>query len=214
MRKLDRSRVAAPECLSLYKHGTHRWEHVEGPEKQQIRARLEAMQGHLCAYCEGPLDDLGQHIDHFRCRAEFPKLTFAWANLYWSCYQDSSCGRHKDQDAGEYDSNEILDPCCDDPDRFFHFRSDGAIHVRSGLSAKDQRRAEETLRVFNLDPKHGRLRSMRRRALESYTALEPGIMEALAELDPDDRRTFVIAELKRTAGEPFSVVIRHFFEGL
>ncbi|KYF87244.1 hypothetical protein BE17_46145 [Sorangium cellulosum] len=212
MRKLDRGSVASPPCLAGYRHGRHTWDNVDAADKAAVRAALDEMQGRRCAYCEGDLDALGQHIEHFRRKHVFPHLTFAWVNLYWSCDQRDSCGRHKDHDAGPYNPDDLLDPCVDDPDRFFRFRSDGTIDVRPDLSASDARRARETLRVFNLDPGHGRLRSMRRRALEAYCARETGILEALEGFTPEDRRTIISEELASTSGEPFSTIVRHFFE--
>lgn len=166
MRKLDRGAVPAPPCLASFKHGQHNWDDVKGPHKDQIRQHLEQMQGRFCAYCEGSLDSLGQHVDHFQQKDKVPQLTFAWTNLLWSCYQDDSCGRIKDRQA--YQPQDLIDPCLDDPDRYFLFRSDGSIDLRQGLSPADQKRARETLRILNLDPRSGRLRQMRQRAVEGF----------------------------------------------
>lgn len=212
MRKLDRSLAKEPTCLSEYQHGTQKWDDVAAPHKTEIRTSLESMQGRRCAYCEGSVDVLGQHIDHFRCRHRFPKRTFDWQNLYWSCDKQDSCGRYKDNSAEAYAPDSIIDPCADDPDKFFRFRSDGTIQIRAGLSAADQRRASETIRVFNLDPAYGRLRQMRQRALEAYCARQPNILDALLDFDPDLRADFIAAELSCTAADPFASVIRHFFE--
>ncbi len=215
MRKLDRDTAPAPICLSCYQHGKQNWGDLDPAHKQELRQCLEKMQGSRCAYCEGPLDDLGRHIEHFRQKHVFPTLTFDWRNLYWSCDQANSCGRHKDHDAGAYDPNDLIDPAQEDPDHFFRFRSDGTIHIRTAdLSDKDRRRASETLRIFNLNPEHGRLRQMRRRALEAYQAQEPDILHALEEFTPEERNAFISAELARTASDPFSAVIRHFFEAV
>ena len=212
MRKLDRAAVAAPPCLGRYKHGQDNWNAVDHSERQQIRDALERMQGRRCAYCEGPLDELGQHIEHFRSRDRHSTLTFAWTNLYWSCDRHDSCGRYKDHDARPYVPDDLIDPCFDDPDRFFRFHSDGTIAVRHDLPAADRRRAVETLRVFNLDPGHGRLRSMRQRVAEAYQAVEMGILDALIDCSEAERREFIEDEIARTADQPFSTVIRHFFE--
>ncbi len=215
MRKLDRDTAPAPICLSCYQHGKQNWGDLDPAHKQEIQQCLEKMQGSRCAYCEGPLDDLGRHIEHFRQKHVFPTLTFDWRNLYWSCDQTNSCGRYKDHDAGAYDPNDLIDPAQEDPDRFFRFRSDGTIHIRTAdLSDKDRRRASETLRIFNLNPEHGRLRQMRRRALEAYQAQEPDILYALQECTPAERDAFISDELARTASDPFSAVIRHFFEAV
>jgi uncharacterized protein (TIGR02646 family) len=165
------------------------------------------MQGRRCAYCEGSLDALGCHIEHFRRKdgAHSPHLTFVWANLYWSCNQADSCGRYKDHGAGAYNPNDLVDPCLDDPDQFFRFRSDGTINVRHGLSVVEMRRAEETLRVFNLNPKWGRLRNMRKAAVSAYVTFADGsVVFSLGEL-----QEFFREELELAEALPFSTAIRH-----
>jgi uncharacterized protein (TIGR02646 family) len=212
MRKLDRTAVPAPPCLAKLKHGRDKW----GKEvnRAEIRAHLERMQGRRCAYCEGSLDDFGEHIEHLRTRSRFPKLMFDWSNLYLSCYREDSCGRYKDHAAGLHNPDDLVDPCNDDPDRFFRFYSNGVIKVRQGLSPADAHRAHETLRVFNLDPEHGRLRALRHRAAETYLAQGRSFLDDLREFSEDDRRDFIAEELRKTADQPFSTVIRHLFEGL
>jgi hypothetical protein len=66
MRKLDRASFATPPCLTNYQPGTHTWKDVTHADKAEIRQHLEQMQGRRCAYCEGSVDSLGQHIEHFR----------------------------------------------------------------------------------------------------------------------------------------------------
>ncbi len=212
MRKLERASTEAPPCLSQYRHGRDNWDDVAMEHKAQIRTHLERIQGSRCAYCEGSLDELGEHIEHFRCKARSPKLTFDWSNLYSSCSRNDSCGYYKDNGAGAYDANALVDPCKDDPDYFFKFYSDGTIRIRDGLSIAKQQRARETLRVFNLENR--RLMAMRQRAFETYQSTEPGIIEALIELEEDERRQFIGEEIARASAQPFSAVIRHFFEGL
>ena len=207
MRRLDRSACTAPACLANYQPGQHSWDHVGPDSKAEIRARLEIMQGRRCAYCEGSLDELGQHIEHFRRKGagQFPELTFDWNNLFWSCYQDDSCGRYKDLHAEAFDINDLINPCVDDPDRFFRFRSDGTISVKYGLSALDQGRAEETLRVFNLHPQWGRLRNMRKCAVAPYIALASDATGFTVQ----ELRDFFSDELAAASSSPFYTAIRH-----
>lgn len=207
MRKLDRIACPAPPCLSDYHHGTHSWKDIGPDHKAEIRAHLETMQGRRCAYCEGDTDSLGQHIEHFRRKSRHPALTFDWNNLFWSCDQQDSCGHFKDHGAGPYNVADLVNPCCDDPDTFFVFQADGTISIRHGLSEADQRRALETLRVFSLDAKWGRLRAMRKAAVSGYvedanTAFNEG-------WPPDDIRTFFQTELDIAQHLPFYTAIRH-----
>ena len=202
MRKLDRASVPAPACLASYKHGKHNWDSLTSDDKGQIRKQLEQLQGKRCAYCEGNLDSLGQHIEHFRKKSSFPKLTFSWSNLYWSCDQKDSCGYFKDNGAGKYKVEELLKPCVDDPDEFFRFRANGCIDIRDDLSAEDKRRAAETLRVFALGAQSGRLRKKRQQLLRQYAKLAD-------KLPAQQRQEYLRYELSRTATLPFSTAIRH-----
>lgn len=207
MRYLDRMAVPAPACLGSYTHHTNSWDNVTGLHREQIRARLQQMQGRRCAYCEGGIDALGQHIEHFRRKSQFQVLTFEWGNLYWSCDQTDSCGHYKDHGAGHYNVADLIDPCAEDPDAFFRFRADGTITIRAGLTAHDQHRAAETLRVFGLDEKWGRLRNMRKGAVAGYIrdadeAIKVGF-------GPADLQEYFKEALVAAAAEPFPTVVRH-----
>jgi uncharacterized protein (TIGR02646 family) len=163
------------------------------------------MQGRRCAYCEGDVDVLGQHIEHFRRKGAWPHLTFAWENLYWSCDESGSCGHYKDHGAGQYEVADLIEPCLDDPDRFFRFRSDGTITIRPGLAPAERRRAEETLRVFNLNPQWGRLRNMRKAAVSTYLSMvDPDVG-----FSQDEWREFFDGELREAATRPFYTAVRH-----
>jgi uncharacterized protein (TIGR02646 family) len=210
MRRLDRTPIAAPASLAGYHHGANTWNDVAGEHKREIRQCLEQMQGRRCAYCEGSLEVLGQHIEHFRRKFYHPQLTFSWGNLYWSCDQSDSCGHYKDHGAGTYVPDDLLDPCVDDPDRYFRFRSDGTVQVRSGLTSREEHRARETLRVFNLHADFGRLRNMRKGAAATYL----GLLNELVALTEAERRDYVQLEIQASAGEPFCTLIRHLFEDL
>ncbi|QHD69698.1 TIGR02646 family protein [Sphingobium yanoikuyae] len=207
MRKLDRSVCPAPPCLGGYHHGTHSWGDVAPDDKAEIRTHLETMQDRRCAYCEGDIDSRGQHIEHFRRKSRHPALTFDWDNLFWSCNQTDSCGHFKDQGAGSYIVEDLVNPCCDDPDAFFIFQADGTISIRDGISAPDRHRASETLRVFSLDADWGRLRAMRKIAVSGYvTDADTAFNEGWP---PDDIREFFAEELDYSRYLPFSTAIRH-----
>jgi uncharacterized protein (TIGR02646 family) len=209
MRKLDRTKCPAPPCLSGYQHGMHLWGNVTPKHKEEIRTHLEYMQGRRCAYCEGDIDALGQHIEHFRRQGDpaHHHLTFDWSNLFWSCYQEDSCGRFKDNRAGAFNVSDLIDPCRDDPDAFFIFQADGTISIRQGLSAVDQRRATETLRVFSLDAEWGRLRAMRKVAVSGYVDSANEAFDA--GLTPTDIRAYFAQELQAAHNLPFYTAIKH-----
>ncbi|ACS54511.1 conserved hypothetical protein [Rhizobium leguminosarum bv. trifolii WSM1325] len=207
MWRLDRIVYPAPPCLGGYHHSTHSWQDVISGHKAEIRMHLEAMQGRRCAYCEGDIDSLGQHIEHFRRKSLHSALTFDWDNLFWSCDQTDSCGHFKDNGAGQYDVADLINPCFDDPDVFFVFQADGTISIRHGLSAVDEHRARETLRILSLDAEWGRLRVMRKIAVSGYvddadTAFNEG-------WPPDDICSYFAEELECARNLPFYTAIRH-----
>ena len=207
MHKLDRSVCTAPACLGGYRPGINSWADVCSKDKAEIRASLEAMQGKRCAYCEGDLDELGQHIEHLQRKRDYQALAFDWNNLFWSCGQTDSCGHFKDHGAGPYTVADLINPCSDDPDTFFIFRSDGTISLRRDLCGADQWRARETLRVFSLDAEGGRLRGMRKRAVSGYVisaneAFEAGFL-------PEEIQEYFARELEYTKAQPFCTAIRH-----
>jgi uncharacterized protein (TIGR02646 family) len=209
MHKLDRSICLAPACLGGYCHGVHTWDTVSSAHKAEIRTQLETMQGRRCAYCEGSLDTLGRHIEHFRRKGDpaHRHLTFDWSNLFWSCDQRDSCGHFKDHGAGSYDVDNLINPCCDDPDDFFIFQADGTISIRDTISEADRRRASETLRVFSLDAKWGRLRAMRKAAVSGYVGdADAAFNEGWL---PDDIRAYFAEELEYACNLPFCTAIRH-----
>lgn len=207
MRRLDRSTATTPTCLAGFAHERNSWSDINGAHKAEIRASLEQMQGRRCAYCEGDIDTLGQHIEHFRRRSQCPALTFEWDNLYWSCDQQDSCGHFKDHGAGLYNVVDIVDPCCDNPDAFFRFRADGTISIRTGLTEDQRRRASETLRVLGLNPRWGRLRNMRKRVIAGYlTDVDEAITLGFG---PDDLKEYFEEALTIAATLPFSTAVRH-----
>lgn len=208
MHKLARGN--APACLARYQHGRDTWADVVEADKDEIRKELKSMQGELCAYCECSLIAHGQHIEHFRQRSIYQQGTFDWWNLFGSCNRKNSCGKHKDSIPRTYDHRDLIKPDVEEPDHFFHFMVDGTISLRPGLSEAQQKRATETLRIFNLDQTHGSLRAMRREAAVGYK--ETGL--AVAELfeagaAAADCLEFINEELSYTSGLPFRTVIRH-----
>lgn len=207
MRKLDRSICPAPACLGGYTHGVHTWDSISSAHKAEIRTNLEAIQGRRCAYCEGNIDILGQHIEHFRRKKLHPAMMFDWSNLFWSCDQRDSCGHYKDHGAGPYNVDDLINPCCDDPDAFFIFQADGTISIRRGLSEADKRRAGETLRVFSLNPEWGRLRAMRQEAVSGY--INDADEAVGADLSIDDIHEYFADVLEYAKELPFYTAIRH-----
>lgn len=232
MHKLDRNSVRKPACLDEYDYRTHGWDKLTSEHKKEIRLSLQKMQGQpvhtaecndeaestipvRCAYCES-LIRFGGHIEHFRRknRDHYPELTFVWNNLFLSCDargEKEHCGHYKDRpNAPDYNPDQLVKPDEHDPDDFLYFHSSGEVRVcgKKNMLPGDQKRAEETIRVFNLND--GKLQSRRFKALKEYK--KRGFMDALMELDMNDseRASLIDQELEKTKWEPFATTIRHF----
>jgi uncharacterized protein (TIGR02646 family) len=213
MRKLDRNAVPVPECL-IAPDAERRYAHLTGREKQSIRAALLVVQSQRCAYCErrtGTEPNDG-HIEHFRNQANNQHLDLTWENMFWSCNDESTCGKSKDNcvRAGgvkaAFECDQLIDPCLDDPDDYLLFVTDGTIQIRENLSIDETGRASETLRVFHL-AESAFLRKSREDAVKPYV----NAIDALLPFGVEVVQQYVGRESAVIDKAPFSAAICQFF---
>jgi uncharacterized protein (TIGR02646 family) len=214
MHRLNRNTVTPPTCL-IPTTPPRRFSDLRGSEKGEVRGALLALQKGLCAYCErrtGLAHDDG-HVEHFRNQAGHERLETDWNNLFWSCNDEKTCGKHKDKcdrpapsPKRSFIPADIIKPCSDDPEHFMMFVSDGTITPRTGLSADEERRYSETLRVFQLADSPF-LRESRKDAVKPYI----GALDALREAGAEILRNYITSELATLDSVPFATAIRHFF---
>ncbi len=147
-----------------------------------------------------------RHIEHFRQRRSYPQGTFDWGNLFGSCNRTGTCGKAKDQ-CGAYPPEVLIKPDIENPDAFLVFTPGGTVEPRAGLSASDQHRASETIRILVLD---GALNQIRRAELYGYIQTMEVFAEH-AETFPDDGDWLeeLAQEVRSTAHLPFATAIRH-----
>jgi uncharacterized protein (TIGR02646 family) len=211
MHRLHRDPLA-PAGLRRYQYGRDTWS-MQSPtsaERGEIWAKLDAMQGSRCAYCEAEISEGDRHIEHFRQRSRYPQGTFDWSNLFGSCGRDGICGRHKDQ-CGPYPHTDLIKPDVDDPDEFLMFDPQGGVHPKAGLPAGKQHRAQETIRILNLSG--GGLPHMRKAAACGYVQLVEQWAAYASEFPEEEWRPIVeqelAQELANTVHLPFATAIRH-----
>ena len=216
MHLLDRNTVPIPPCLVAPPAGLG-YHDLNGTQKAEIRGRLLDLQKQRCAYCErrtGEERDEG-HIEHFRSQAAHPELAVAWSNMYWSCNDEKTCGKHKDKcdrptgPKAAFDPAEIINPSSDDPQDFLLFVVDGTIRPRDGLDVAAERRAQETLRVFHLADS-AYLRKSREDAVRPYV----GAVDSLLAAGPEVVVRYLQSEVARIESAPFATVIRQYLEGI
>lgn len=210
MHKLNRP--AEPACLRSYRHGRDNWADVSSGDKVDIWQQLETMQGLRCAYCEDALRDDKRHIEHFQQRSRNVAITFAWDNIFGSCNKPGSCGKHKDLQ--HYNAHDLIKPDIDDPEEYLQFLSTGRIVPQNELNPDQQRKAEETLRIFNLDHDRGPLRQMRQSAVAGYIQQAEELAEFATILDPDEFDHYRNGEVAAIADLPFATAIKHVLTGL
>lgn len=205
MRKLQRG--AAPVCLSKFRHGVNNWTDVSPADKAEIWQELEAMQGKCCAYCESLITPEKRHIEHFRQKAGhvFPQGTFLWSNLFGSCMRKESCGTHKDNSL-PYDPTLLIKPDSEDPEHYLVFDQHGGVNPRKNLNETNSLRAQETIRIFNLDTP---LRASRRSQIRGYVETAEAIAELAQTLPEVEWLPLLEQEIADTAHLPFATAIKH-----
>lgn len=206
MHRLQRDPLA-PVGLSNYQHGLHQW--GKGiplcAERKAIWDKLLPMQQGRCAYCEGSLTESSRHIEHFRQRSRHPQGTFDWSNLFGSCNRNQSCGKHKDQ-CGEYQNQDLIKPDVEDPEHFFVFLPNGSVRPRMDLTSGEDRRANETIRVFNLD---GVLRQIRQTEVAGYIQTAEEFAQMAQSFPEEDWLPMLREELANIAHLPYATAIKH-----
>jgi uncharacterized protein (TIGR02646 family) len=213
MHYLDRRRVERPKCLNNADEGRS-YKHLRGNETEQIRAALLELQGYRCAYCEcrtGDQRDQG-HIEHFYDQSGHSDLSLEWTNMYWSCLNPKTCGKHKDEcrkQAGrkrKFRPDEIIKPSSEDPEMYLFFVADGSIQPRTGLDETGIYRAMETIRVFNLEDAVPAINRT-----DAIHFIKNTVEMLLAEEQLDLLRLYVDSQLKEAERAPFGTAIKHFF---
>lgn len=212
MHFFDRNQVSTPACLINPPDG-RTYSNLRGAETEEIRLKLLALQVQRCAYCERRTghERAHGHIEHFRDQSRHHHLTLDWSNMFWSCNDERTCGKHKDKCCKEegpqrrFEPDDLINPAIDDPETYLLFVADGTVAPRTGLDDEARLRAIETIRVFNLD-ESAYLTRCREDALKPYIRR----VDEMIELGPERFRQFIESEVQIASEEPFGTAIKHF----
>ena len=140
--------------------GINPWEYFYNQYRamhDQLSVSLYEAQKHCCAYCECQLKHPSipktSHIEHLERQSDNPNRIFDWSNMFLSCDNNDSCGIFKDESKPRivFNAQDIVDPSYEDPQDFFQYDVLGRISPRDDISSVSQHRAQETIRVFNLN---------------------------------------------------------------
>lgn len=203
-------RLVAPACLGQLQSGRDDWKTVD---KDALWLVLDPMQNCFCAYCECHLKD--KHIEHFRTRNRFPSLTFDWNNLFGSCGnpqlagQSLRCGIYKDRSGHpQYDPNDLIKPDTDDPSHFLIFLTSGVVRARNDLSPSDKRKAEETIRVFNLNG-NSELMNRRKNAIKPLLDEIKTFYDLKSSFTEEEWDEYLQSQLEQLCDQEFSTALTH-----
>lgn len=202
-------RREGPAQLGRFTAGRDQWGYVDLVD---IWSHLLLMQGGFCAYCECRLNR--KHVEHFRPRKDFPALTFEWTNLFGSCGDTHKaggwerCGIYKDDGAELYDANQLIKPDDDIPDDYLLFLTTGRVVPIPGLTGPALIKAQETIRVFNLngDPA---LFGSRRAAITSIMAEVEELYAVQDEIEEELWSEMLHFEIQRLEDVEFSTALKH-----
>lgn len=104
---------------------------LQNPQKSVLKQALLHEQGHLCCYCNGPVEDRDSHIEHFRPQSLFPELELDYANLHVSCQSNQARGLalHCGMAKGEwFDPQLTLSPLAEDIEQRLRYSDDGHVY--------------------------------------------------------------------------------------
>jgi uncharacterized protein (TIGR02646 family) len=208
MRLLDRGNE--PDCLKKF-NGVSKWTDVTQQDKLEIWAHLEQMQGKFCAYCECSINDKNRHIEHFRKKENFPKLTFEWINLFGSCDNKNRCGHFKDRKKTTYNPDDIIKPDRKSIGNCLSFAIDGTVKVKKNGLPECESKIAETLRVFNLADDSD-LKSKRRDVLERLQRQLTDILQGIGEHDDAMRSYIDLWFVNELNSSPFREATRGYFD--
>lgn len=102
-------------------------------------------QNFQCAYTEIRLEPEQSHIDHFKKKSLYPKLTFHWNNLLTSSNYDFYGARFKDKHIKKAHYQNFINPVIENPQQYFTYSFTGEILI----DPKDEK-AKLTVEIFNL----------------------------------------------------------------
>ncbi|MCB9745298.1 MAG: hypothetical protein H6741_08925 [Alphaproteobacteria bacterium] len=124
-----------------------KWDYFRTVEAwPRVRTALEQTFCFKCAYCECALKKAD--VEHFWPKSLAPERMFRWDNFLWVC---KSCNTDKLDDFPIHDGEAVLiDPCAEDPFRFFGWDMlTGKLHPSDHFEHRT--RALETRKAFDLD---------------------------------------------------------------
>ncbi|MDE7032427.1 MAG: TIGR02646 family protein [Muribaculaceae bacterium] len=162
--------------------GFTNWDQFTGSNAyHQVRSHvLFNEQYGISGYTEEPLDNpkLQPHIDHYRKKGIYPRLTFEYENFVVDYHRTPYGSSHKDKVVnGSFNYADIFDPVHDDMSQYIQFGPHGEMMPEYNLDPLIKAKVDKTIEVFDLN--NNLLNSKRYGimcVLESYAGMESDII--------------------------------------
>lgn len=165
------------------RQGFPNWEQFSGTGAyHQLRNHiLFNEQKGISGYTEEPLDNpkLIPHIDHYRKKGIYPRLTFDYENFVVDYHHTTYGSSHKDKVVdGRFNYNGIFDPVHEDMSEYIQFGPHGEMLPEFNLEPSVDSKVRNTIEVFDLNnPALKERRYVVMCTLEAYKDLEREIVE-------------------------------------
>ncbi|GMU87563.1 MAG: hypothetical protein AMXMBFR48_28040 [Ignavibacteriales bacterium] len=136
--------IKAAKTKEQLKKAVEKYKHAE--IKQSL---LEMFHG-KCGFCESKITnvDFGD-IEHFKPKSIFPELAVTWENLLLSCKKCNGSSQKSDHWPGAREGGPLVNPCEENPDKFFEFVYDKKTRV-SFVKPKNKR-AKVSEQIYGLN---------------------------------------------------------------
>lgn len=127
--------------------------------KTKIRKYLQNTQGNRCAYCGFKLFvSSGDEIEHIAPKSKHPEFMYEPYNLVLACSRCNHSPLKGSKDTIDKKNStynkclfNIIHPYFDDPEQFLVTEDNGLMCIKDNLSTNDNKRAEMTIRMFELN---------------------------------------------------------------
>jgi uncharacterized protein (TIGR02646 family) len=166
-------------------------------QHEEIKEALVNMFHGKCAYCESKIThvDYG-HIEHYRPRSLFPKLTFEWSNLFLACGVCNGA-EHKSDHFPEVDEGgPLINPCDENPADYLNFYYDPTVRIASVYGKTP--RGETTEKLLGLN----------RYDLRAYRSRQITRLYVLAQCAKNDPEAKVLFEEARQDNAEYAAFAR------
>jgi uncharacterized protein (TIGR02646 family) len=158
---------------------------------REVKGELVRMFHGKCAYCESRITHLDYgHIEHYKPKSRYPRLTFTWTNLLLACGVCNGAEHKGDRFPARKEGGPLLDPCRDRPSDHLTFHYDPVTKLASVYGRTQRGTITERLLGLN----RPELRSYRSQVVRRLL-----VLGQLAPTDPEARA--ILAEAKGDAAE-------------